>query len=100
MLEIAKILVWQSGCACALEGGYICKLSEMGFKAGVASTDCFYREDLQVRCVDEDADLDQIQSEMRDALLRQLRNRFDDGREDLKQARVLDRVITWQPAYG
>ena len=79
---------------------------KMGFKRGGASACCFYHEEMGVKCVAQgdgfafteyDVGLDWAQREMRAHSTRKDKGRLGGGPADLKEVRLLNRVIRWTP---
>ena len=86
------------------EALYIAKLQEMGFTVGSASANCLYNPKLNVQCVvhgddftfsGSDQSLDLVEAQMKKAFLCKVEGRLGGEPHDLKQARILNRVITW-----
>ena len=83
---------------------YTEKLVKMGFIAGNASACCFYHPTRDIRCVvhgDDftfsgfDDDLTWTQRQMEQNFMCKIEGRLGPHQTDLKQARVLNRIITW-----
>ena len=77
----------------------------MGFDVGTASSCCSYHPKLQVRCVVHGDDftfsgnneaLDEIQRQMETAFLCKIEGRLGGDPQDLKQVRILNRVVSWE----
>ena len=86
------------------EALYTKKLEAMGFRRGQASACCFVHEEKEASCVvhgddftflGTDATLDEIEASMRQAFLCKVEGRLGSGAGDLREARVLGRVIQW-----
>ena len=80
------------------------ELRKFGFVQGSASTCCFRHESRDIRCVvhgddfvfaGSDRDLDWVQSCMEKSFLVKVVGRLGDGPRDLKEIRVLNRVVSW-----
>ena len=79
---------------------------KMGFLQGVASACCFRNENRDVRCVvhgddfvfvGRDADLAWIEQEMAKSFLTKVVGKLGCDADDLKETRVLNRVLRWTP---
>ena len=86
------------------EALYISRLQEMGFAVGTASANCFYNANLDIRCVVHGDDftfsgephaLAQVQRQMQQAFLCKVEGILGSDEGDLKQARILNRIVTW-----
>ena len=78
----------------------------MCFECGQASRCCFYHPSRQVRCVvhgDDftfsgiESELKWVEQQMKRAFVCKVEGVMGPGPEDLKEARVLNRVISWHP---
>jgi hypothetical protein len=83
------------------------QLVALGFAKGLASPCCFYHEQLRVRCIVHGDDfvlsgsataLDTVKAGMHERFLLKELGRLGGGQGELKELRVLNRVIRWTPA--
>jgi len=86
------------------EALYAARLEGMGFQRGRASACCFHNEALGVKCVvhgddftfsGDDKALDVVEKKMQEAFLCKVEGRLGSATKDLKEARVLGRIIRW-----
>ena len=82
------------------------RLRGMGFKPGGTSGRCFYHPERQVRALVHSCDftfegahpdLGWVEAEMKKAFLRKVDCRLGSGSRDTKQAKMLNRAVTWRP---
>ena len=82
-------------------------LESLGFERGKASTCCFLHRERGLRCVvhgDDftftglDGDLDWVQAQMEKHFLCKVNGRLGGDSADLREVRLLNRVIRWGPA--
>jgi hypothetical protein len=83
------------------------QLVALGFAKGRASPCCFFHAQLGVRCIVHGDDfvlsgtagaLDEVKARMHERFLLKELGRLGGGRGELKELRVLNRVIQWTPA--
>ncbi len=83
------------------------QLVGLGFAKGLASPCCFYHAALEVRCIVHGDDfvlsgraaaLDEVKASMHERFLLKELGRLGGGQGELKELRVLNRVIRWTPA--
>ncbi len=83
------------------------QLVALGFTKGRASPCCFYHAELQVRCIVHGDDfvlsgraaaLDVVKAGMHERFLLKELGRLGGGQGELRELRVLNRVIRWTPA--
>ena len=86
------------------EAHYTEKLEGLGFIRGKASSCCFMHPDREIRCVvlgddftfvGKDANLSWVEKHMSKTFLCKVEGRIGPDTGDLKQAQILNRVVTW-----
>ena len=91
------------------EALYTRRLSEMGFKCGLASRCCFFHPGRQVRCVvhgddftfsGSEHELKWVEEQMKRAFVCKVEGIMGPGPHDLKEARVLGRAIGYEGYFN
>eukprot|EP00969_Alexandrium_andersonii_P181717 8030346-Alexandrium_andersonii.AAC.1 len=89
---------WEALCTETLESS--------GFARGRASARCFYNAELGARCVARgddfaftgyDADLDIAEKHMDEKFMCEIEGRLGGGPSDLREVKLLNRIIRWTP---
>ena len=104
--RLRRCLYGTRDAAARWEALYTKELKAMGFIRGRASACCFYHPVKEIRAVvhgddftfvGEDAGLDWVEKEMAQRFLCKVEGRLGGGKDDLREARLLNRVLRWTP---